>query len=110
MLARIPSHYGRALRSNNNVLHWRRLLEERALGALFEPRFASHLIDKIKPDAEAFEHVLAALDCRAAQVLFLDDNELNIEAARRIGRRAQRVCGVQQARRSLRQAGVIRDG
>jgi putative hydrolase of the HAD superfamily len=62
---------------------------------------------KIKPDAEAFEHVLASLDCQAAQVLFLDDNILNVEAARRIGMRADLVRGAHEARRSLQQAGVI---
>jgi putative hydrolase of the HAD superfamily len=107
MIARIPSHYRRALLSNSNVLHWRRVLDELGLGALFEHQFASHLMGKIKPDAEAFEHVLASLDCQAAQVLFLDDNILNIEAARRIGMRADLVRGAHEARRSLQQAGVI---
>jgi HAD superfamily hydrolase (TIGR01509 family) len=107
MIARIPSHYRRALLSNSNVLHWRRVLDELGLGALFEHQFASHLMGKIKPDAEAFEHVLASLDCQAAQVLFLDDNILNVEAARRIGMRADLVRGAHEARRSLQQAGVI---
>jgi glucose-1-phosphatase len=99
--------YRRALLSNSNALHWPRVLDEMGLGALFEHRFASHLMGKIKPDAEAFEHVLEALDCSASQVLFLDDNVLNVEAARSIGMRAWQACGVQQARRSLQQAGII---
>jgi glucose-1-phosphatase len=107
MIERIPSHYRRALLSNSNVLHWRRVLDEMGLGAVFEHQFASHLMGKIKPDAEVFEHVLEALDCQASQVLFLDDNALNIEAARKIGMRAQLVRGVKEAQLSLQQAGII---
>lgn len=107
MIERIPSHYRRALLSNSNVLHWQRVLEELGLGARFEHQFASHLMGKIKPDADAFEHVVESLDCQAGQVLFLDDNLLNVEAARAIGMRAQLVRGAQEAQRSLQQAGVI---
>jgi putative hydrolase of the HAD superfamily len=107
MIERIPSRYRRALLSNSNVLHWRRVLDEMGLGALFEHRFASHLIGKIKPDAEVFEHVLESLDCRASQVLFLDDNALNIEAAGKVGMRARLVRGIPEAQRTLQQAGII---
>ena len=107
MIERIPSHYRRALLSNSNVLHWRRVLDEMGPGAVFEHQFTSHLMGKIKPDSEAFEHLLESLDCRAAQVLFLDDNALNVEAARNIGMRAQLVRGVHEAQRSLQQAGII---
>jgi HAD superfamily hydrolase (TIGR01509 family) len=35
--------------------------------------FASHLTGKIKPDEEAFQHVLATLGCDDPETLFLDD-------------------------------------
>jgi glucose-1-phosphatase len=108
MIGRIPPRYRRALLSNSNVLHWRRVLDEMGLGALFEHQFASHLTGKIKPDAEAFEHVLESLGCRASQVLFLDDNALNVQAARKLGIRAQQVRGVREAQQSLQQAGIIK--
>ena len=107
MIERIPPRYRRALLSNSNVLHWQRVLDEMGLGAVFEHQFASHLTGKIKPNAEAFEHVLESLDCRASQVLFLDDNALNVEAARNIGMHAQLVRGVHEAQCSLQQAGII---
>jgi glucose-1-phosphatase len=107
LVARIPAHYQRALLSNSNVLHWPRVLDEMNLRASFEHRFSSHLIGKIKPDHEAFEHVVAALGCRAADVLFLDDNLLNVEAARRIGMRSEQVRGIDQAAAALRREGVL---
>jgi glucose-1-phosphatase len=107
MIERIPPHYRLALLSNSNVLHWGRVLDEIGLGAVFEHRFASHLMGKIKPDAQAFQHVLESLGCAAPQVLFLDDNMLNIEAARGIGMRAQLARGAAEAQRALERAGII---
>jgi len=93
MLARIPRSYRRAILSNSNALHWPRVLGEMRLGAAFDNHFVSHLTGRIKPDSDAFEHVVDSLGCLPAQVLFLDDNALNVEAAQRFGMHAIRVCG-----------------
>jgi glucose-1-phosphatase len=107
LVASIPRQYERALLSNSNMLHWPRILGEMSLADVFEHRFSSHLIGKIKPDEEAFHHVIDALQCRAGEVLFLDDNQLNVEAARRVGMQAERVRGIAEARTALQQAGVL---
>jgi HAD superfamily hydrolase (TIGR01509 family) len=107
MIATIPKRYQLALLSNSNVLHWPRVLDEMKLRSSFEHRFSSHLIGKIKPDAEAFEHVIATLGCQPAEVLFLDDNLLNVEAARSMGMHSQRVRGLQETHSALRDAGVL---
>jgi len=107
MVATIPAHYQRALLSNSNMLHWPRVLDEMNLRSSFEHRFSSHLTGKIKPDAESFEHVVEVLDCRPAEVLFLDDNMLNVEAARAIGMQSMRVRGVEESRSALQQAGIL---
>ena len=108
MLARIPSGYRRAVLTNSNALHWPRVLSAMQLGAVFDIHFASHLTGRIKPDADAFEHVIDALGCVAAQVLFLDDNALNIEAARLVGMHASCVKGPLEAQRALSDFGIIR--
>jgi putative hydrolase of the HAD superfamily len=107
LLARIPSGYRRAVLSNTNALHWPRVMDELGLGASFEQCFASHLIGKIKPDREAFEHAVQALACEPSRILFLDDNLVNVEAARAAGLRAARACGVDEARRALEDAGIL---
>ena len=71
--------------------------------------FASHLTGKIKPDDEAFQHVTASLNCAPAEVLFLDDNQLNIDAAKKCGMQAVRVKGVPAAQRALLEFRVIED-
>jgi putative hydrolase of the HAD superfamily len=85
MLARIPSSYRRAVLSNSNALHWPRVRDDMGFGPAFDSHFVSHLTGRIKPDADAFEHVLDSLGCRPAEVLFLDDNLLNVEASQGLG-------------------------
>jgi putative hydrolase of the HAD superfamily len=107
MLARIPSSYRRAVLSNSNALHWPRVRDNMGFGAVFDSHFVSHLTGRIKPDADAFEHVLDSLGCRPAQVLFLDDNLLNVEAAQGLGMDAFRVRGAAEAEGVLTDLGII---
>ena len=107
MVARVPGRYRRALLSNSNALHWPRLVNDMGLGAAFEHQFVSHIIGKIKPDRAAFAHVVENLGCLPQQVLFLDDNQLNVDAARSVGMHATRVVGPLEAQRVLTDFGII---
>ena len=109
MLARIPGTYQCSILSNSNAMHWPRIAGELQLDALFDSYFASHLTGRIKPDADAFEQVVDSLACVPAQVLFLDDNLLNVEAARSIGMHASCVKGPLEAQRALSDFGIIFD-
>jgi glucose-1-phosphatase len=107
MLELIPRSYQRAVLSNSNALHWPRVIGDMGLGPVFDRHFVSHLTGRIKPDADAFEHVVDSLGCMPAQVLFLDDNSLNVEAAQSFGMHAIRVRGAHEARRALTDLGII---
>jgi putative hydrolase of the HAD superfamily len=107
MLARIPRSYGRALLSNSNDLHWPRVIGEMRLGAAFDRHFVSHLTGRIKPDPDAFADVVESMGYAPADVLFLDDNSINVEAARRFGMRAFRVRGVAETEDLLTHLGII---
>jgi FMN phosphatase YigB (HAD superfamily) len=109
MIERIPDHYVRATLCNTNVIHWKYLMRNEKLMAAFSHHFASHLMGKIKPDAEAFQHVTHALQCDPQAVLFLDDNELNVVGARSIGMQAVRVRGITEAEQALVTSGVLED-
>ncbi len=110
MLAQIPDSYQRAVLSNSNALHWPRVVDDLRLGPAFDHHFVSHLTGRIKPDADAFQHVAESVGCRPEQVLFLDDNKVNVEAAKRFGMQAIRVQGIAEARRALIERGIIEDG
>ena len=110
MLNRIPRSYRRAILSNSNALHWPRVLNDMQLGAAFDNHFVSHITGRIKPDADAFEHVVESLGCASGQVLFLDDNMLNVQAAQDFGMHAVRVQGAAEAQHVLSDLGIINAG
>lgn len=107
LVQQLPRNYVRATLCNTNALHWPRLMQRRDLVSAFDHHFASHLTGKIKPDEEAFQHVLATLECDGPQALFLDDNRLNVAAARRVGMAAFQVRGPAEAERVLHETGVL---
>lgn len=91
--------------SNTNPIHW----EDRAslwLVDVFDHRFLSFEMGLVKPDPEVFSHVCETLNLAPADVLFLDDNTPNVEAAQAAGMRACRTRGVDEAREALVEAGV----
>jgi HAD superfamily hydrolase (TIGR01493 family) len=108
LVERIPSHYTRAALSNSNALHWPRIMHDMGLDGVFEHTFASHLMGKLKPDPEVFEHVMETLDCDPAAVFFMDDNRLNVEAAQAFGMLAVEVAGLQGAEQALTAFQIIR--
>jgi putative hydrolase of the HAD superfamily len=89
--------------SNTNALHWARFPE---LPELFDANFASHLTGFLKPDPEAFEHVLRELNVRAEAVWFFDDLLQNVEAARMAGIRAVQVRTFTELEPALRAEGL----
>jgi glucose-1-phosphatase len=107
LVGRIPQNYICATLCNTNALQWPNLMKQADLIRAFDHHFASHLIGKIKPDEEAFQHVLAAIDCEGPETLFLDDNQLNVRAAKRVGIIAFHVHGPMEAEHALCEAEVL---
>jgi putative hydrolase of the HAD superfamily len=107
LLEQLSSSYRLACLSNTNALHWPRVCDEMGLARYFETTFASHLVGMLKPDAEIFEHVIVQLGSPAERILFLDDNQLNIVAARAAGMVARRVAGLAEVRAALADLGVL---
>jgi putative hydrolase of the HAD superfamily len=92
--------------SNTNSLHADRQWTEFGIGELFHEHFFSHQMGLVKPDREAFEHVLGVLDCPGERVLFLDDNQINVDGARAAGLLAERTRGPDEARAILEARGL----
>jgi putative hydrolase of the HAD superfamily len=92
--------------SNTNSLHAQRQWTEFGIGELFHEHFFSHEMGLVKPDREAFDHVLAALERPGDRVLFLDDNQINVDGARAAGLRAERARGPSEARAVLEAFGL----
>jgi len=95
--------------SNTNALHAERQWTEFGLVDFFDDRFLSHEMGLVKPDRAAFDYVVEALGCAADQILFLDDNQINVDGARAAGLRSERTQGIAEARAILATAGLSTD-
>lgn len=90
-----------AMLSNMNAVHWERSVASWPLVSRFDHVFMSFQLGLIKPDADIYAHVAETLSLEPEQILFLDDNIINVEGAVAAGFRAQRVRGVAEARAAV---------
>src|SRR3954451_22727853 len=93
--------------SNTNPISWEAGVAQWPLIKEFERAFVSFESGALKPDREAFEVVVRELGVPAGKFLFLDDNQMNVDAARSVGMQSLRVLGVAGARAALHDAGVL---
>ena len=93
--------------SNTNEVHWEDRGRRWELMDLFDHRFLSFELGRVKPDAEAYEYAIDAIAAPPQRVLFLDDNQLNVDGAAAVGLQVARVRGVDEARHALVLAGVL---
>jgi FMN phosphatase YigB (HAD superfamily) len=101
--------YAMACLSNSNELHWPRMMGEMGLSNLIDEHYSSHQLGMLKPDAEVFDYVTGQLGCRADAILFMDDNTLNVDAARRAGMNSFRTRGVTEVGALLTELGITLD-
>jgi len=93
--------------SNMNSFQWGANYEGIPLTDAFAFRFLSFELGLVKPDAAIFEAVAARLPVPRHQVLFLDDNAVNVDAAATTGFAARHVRGVAASRAALVETGVL---
>lgn len=93
--------------SNTNQVHWDHTISRHALVSGLDFQFLSFEMGLVKPDSQMFEQVASILDAPPGHVLFLDDNQVNVDGARAVGFQAERVRGVEAARAALVAAGVL---
>lgn len=76
-------------------------MNEMGLKNAFHHHFASHLMGKVKPDPDAFQEIINAFEVPESQILFFDDNQLNVDAAKSMGLQAERVNGIDELKSAL---------
>lgn len=106
LLHALKPRYRTGIYSNSNALHWPRKMNGMRLDDAVHDHFASHLIGHVKPDAEGFALIVERWGIAPERILFLDDNALNVEAARAAGFRAERVEGIDATKAALGEHGV----
>ncbi len=96
-----------AVLSNTNALHWEGQADAELMRRLFSRFYLSFQLGLAKPDAEIFQHVISDLGFAPKQVVFLDDNKPNVDAAASLGIDAVLVKGVTQARAALLERNLL---
>jgi glucose-1-phosphatase len=108
MLLLLAQHCTLACLSNTNSVHWPHVRDTLGLNGLLHRYYLSHEIGHLKPARAAFEHVLADLGCHPSCVVFLDDNQLNVDAAQAVGIQAYRTVGIAEVQTALRSLGLLK--
>ena len=93
--------------SNTNAMHWEGQTDHEIIATMFDHEFTSYTLDMIKPDAKIFEHVIATLGHDPGQILFVDDNQPNVDAAQTLGMDAALTKGIDQVRDVLVSRGLL---
>jgi HAD superfamily hydrolase (TIGR01509 family) len=108
LLDDLRGRVGLACLSNTNPLHWPIIQDRLRLHEALDRCFLSYQIGRGKPDPATFLHVVGELGCAPGEVLFIDDNRLNVDGARRAGLRAEQAFGGEAVRRVLEEAGLTK--
>jgi len=107
LLGRIPSRYTCAILSNTNAVHWQQVDVPGNFGNRFDRYFLSYESGLLKPDPDSFLEVIASYACRPEEILFYDDNPLNVAAAGETGMASVRIQGADELEVGLIAAGII---
>lgn len=86
---------------SNETLDLRAWLRALAIDTLFDPLLISAALGAIKPDAAAYQALLAALDRPAREVIFIDDLPANVAGAQALGIHAVRYTAGMDLRAAL---------
>jgi putative hydrolase of the HAD superfamily len=107
LLPRAAKHMPLYAFSNTNRPHVEYFSREYAgLLGHFREVFLSSSIGLRKPDAEAFDHVVAAIGARPERIVFFDDLHENIEGARARGLQAVHVTSPGDVGNALKALGI----
>ncbi len=93
----VPDAVRTGVLSNTNKVHWETQPDNEIMRALFQHNFVSYQIGLMKPDREIYDHVIDELGTEPATILFIDDNQMNVDGARAAGMRSEVAKGPEQA-------------
>ncbi|WP_371395517.1 HAD family hydrolase [Fretibacter rubidus] len=91
MIKGLRGHFTTACLSNTNAMHWDHLLSYLPLEPMFDHIFASHQIAAVKPHAHCYQIVIDRTGFKAQDIVFFDDTQANVDAAKALGMTAYKV-------------------
>ncbi|MDE6181453.1 MAG: HAD family phosphatase [Phocaeicola sp.] len=91
LLLELRGHYMVYLLSNTNRIHWEYACEQMfsyrgfRVNDFFEDTFLSFQMHKAKPDKDIYEQMMKEANILPEETLFIDDSEINCQAATALG-------------------------
>ena len=97
--------------TNTIALHWSLLTDPNRFSffSLVEKVVASHILGLAKPTPEAFHGVCRILAVDPKDVLFIDDTERNVAAAKELGMTSTQYTSFSDLRQTLNSVGLLED-
>jgi FMN phosphatase YigB (HAD superfamily) len=105
-LKTLKEHYRLILLSNTNEIHFGFLEERYRILNHIEERVLSYQVGCMKPESKIYHIAVTKAGVRPEEILFTDDREENIAAARRLGIQAIRFESEQQLRHEMKLLGL----
>ena len=99
----LKAKYRVALISNADAVFLRKELQERGLTELFDEIFISSELGMIKPEPEIFEYATSKLEVQPHEVILVDDQAKNVDAAAKLGIKGVVFDGIDSLRLKLRE-------
>ena len=87
--------------SNSNPLHWNEQIDAEQIRSLFDAPFLSFEMYLLKPDPAIYQHVQQALGLKPQEIVYFDDNQINVDGAANAGWQAYVARGPDDCRRYL---------
>lgn len=92
---------------SNQISDWLDpIIAEHQLHKLFDPLITSYGVALAKPDQRIYEYLQRALEVEYRQILFIDDLERNLAAARKLGIKTILFESIEQLNRNLEEAAI----
>ncbi len=107
LVSRIAEVHRIALVSNTSEPHWESARRFLPFSALLNPVIVSYAVNAMKPGQEFYESLLVQSGVQADRILFVDDLDVNIDAARTAGMNGHRFTSKATFEAALSDLGVI---
>lgn len=103
---KLKKEYKVFLLSNVNRLHFEFIIKKFDIMKIFDEIVASFAVGAMKPDSRIYDHVVKRARCDRSKILYIDDREDLIKAARRMGIDSIRYENPAKLKNSLRSRGI----
>ena len=92
--------------SNTSGAHWDEIRASVPVTDLFGPKVLSFEVGSMKPDQRIYRDLINACAAEPGQIVFIDDNQKNMESAIATGIRALRFTTIKQLESDLHELGI----